>query len=612
MKNTLKFLGTQSVKLCAVAMVATIGFLATGCPTTTNGGNGDPSTSIVVIVTPSTVTVPQGGQRQFTAMVEPAGVSQTVTWTIEPANSGIIDNGLFTPTAAPGTQVIVRAIATDTTVYGTAIVTVGQPVTPASITVAPATAYVGQGGQQQFTATVWPEGAPQAVTWSVAPEGAGTITTGGLLTVTGASVGDTLTIMATAVNHPTVSNTATVTVPEPIVITVTGIPLEYQGRWMNIELRHPGTGEMVAVGSGSVSGFSATFTLLKDWHGGHQFAAPGDYEVRLTVHPSVYRIAEMNIRAGAGEIPFSTFTLIPPITVTVTGIPPRYHGSYGLVILGIPGTGNVVAYGSTVEITGASVTFTVRGAVPGTYDVFLAFSRLMELWWYLPLEVYVESARNITASNNISFDPFIAAPPSITITITITEIPSQYQNGFGRLRLSGDVERYGLDWGLSETEVTGSSATFRFWFINLGIYEVWFRIEGSDRWGDGSAPAMNLTANTSISWSAFNFYGGGEPMPITITGIPDRYHGNWGELALTSPYTGSWGASHSVFVEGSSATFRLAFGPGVSGIELLLNSGQATYLLWPRNIYAGMSIPLDEFTFAYWVVRNLERSTSHH
>jgi len=595
MKNKLKLLGIA-------ALAVAIGFSMTGCPTSTNGGNGDPSAPASVTVTPAVITVAQGGQQQFTATVGPEGVPQAVIWTVEPANAGTIDNGLFAPTAAPGTQVIVRATATGTAVSGTATVTVGQPVAPASVTVTPASAYVGQGGQRQFTAMVEPEGAPQAVTWSVAPTGAGSITTGGLLTVTGASVGDTLTITATAVNHPAVSNTASVTVPEPISITVTGISGQYNNRHGQIRLWCPDAGNWVAGHSSWVSNSEATFTLW-DWNTGTQFAIPGDYDIRLEFGDRydgdlrVYRIAEINITSGTNTIPWSTFTFMPPLTITVTGIPNQYHGSWAEMGLVIPGTMNDVAWVGDTYIPGSSMTFTLYGASPGLYDVIFVDAHFFE--GMDNFGMYRAPSRNITAgTNSIPWSAFASVPPSITITVT--GIPVEYRNGSGGIDLICAETEDWVDWGWSGTGITGDLAIFRFFFVDPGTYDVWLWIQGSNRWGEAIASAMNITASTTIPWSAFDFTDGGEILSVTVTGIPTRYHDDWGDLFLYLPGTSNRVASAEGMVRDASTTFRFwdGFDPGIYDVVLRLNDFGVRYILPSRNITAGVSIPFNQFTLS--------------
>jgi len=595
MKNKLKLLGI-------IALMTIIGFSMTGCDSPTDSREDAPAGPVApasVAVTAPAATVAQGGSWLFTASVGPTGAPQAVTWSIDTANAGTITTGgLLVPTAAVNTQITVRATAVNhPSVFGTATVTVGQPITPTSVVVTPASAYVVQGGQRQFTATVGPEGAPQAVTWSVAPTGAGTITAGGLLTITDASVGDTLTVTATVVNHPAVSNTANVTVPEPISITVTGIPSQYNNRWGRIRLWCPDAGNIVASASG-VSGSEAAFTLW-DWNDDGRFATPGDYDVRLEFGDRydgdlrAYRIAEINITSGANTIPWSAFTFMPPITVTVTGIPSRYQGDniWGFVAFMVPGTTNEIA-GDEAAITGASATFTLTGIVTGTYDVFLAFMDEPDI-----LGIYNVSARNITTSNTIPFNQFAVLPPSVTITVT--GIPVEYRNGFGEIGLICAETGDWFDWGESAVSITGSSAAFRFWFTDPGVYDVLLWVQGSARWGEGIAPARNITATTTIPWSAFDFTDGGEVMSVTVTGIPERYHGDWGDLDLYIPGTSNRVAGAEVYSVGSSTTFRLRdVEPGTYDVVLWLNDLGVRYILPYRTISAGVSIPFGQFTLS--------------
>jgi len=173
-----------------------------------------------VNVTPPTASVEQGLTQQFAAAVLPTGVPQDVIWTVEPPAAGTITAaGVLTLTGAtPGQTVTVKAMAADTTVSGTAVVTVTAPYIPPpppeTINVTPNTVYIAQGLTRQFSAAVLPIGALQGVTWTVEPPTAGTISEIGLLTLTGATAGQTVTVRATAMESE-IFGTATVTVTVP-------------------------------------------------------------------------------------------------------------------------------------------------------------------------------------------------------------------------------------------------------------------------------------------------------------------------------------------------------------------------------------------------------------
>src|SRR5713101_2577345 len=102
---------------------------------------------------------------------------------------------------------------------GTTGQSINQP--PGGVTVSPASATVQTGGVQQFTATVSPSGANQAVTWSLSGTGCtrascGTIdATGKYAAPATAPTPATVTLTATSVTDATKSAFATITVTAP-------------------------------------------------------------------------------------------------------------------------------------------------------------------------------------------------------------------------------------------------------------------------------------------------------------------------------------------------------------------------------------------------------------
>ena len=184
---------------------------------------------VVVAVAPPTVTVPAGGQQQFTATV--TGTTNTaVTWSVNNVTGGnatvgtITTNGLY---QAPGlvptpATVTVRATSVaDATKIAAATVTVQINV---AVTVAPTAANVLSGAQQQFTAFVSGT-ANTAVTWSVnnivgGNATVGTIATNGLYTAPAVTVSTSVTIRATSVADAAKNATAAVTVQPPVVVTM--------------------------------------------------------------------------------------------------------------------------------------------------------------------------------------------------------------------------------------------------------------------------------------------------------------------------------------------------------------------------------------------------------
>jgi hypothetical protein len=154
------------------AAVATAGLLfMTACG---GGGNGStvpptptPSASGSVTIYPGTVSVPVGGQAQFTAFLASAPTA-TFTWTVA-SGGGTIDGstGLYTaPTSIPSpASVTITATSSSASAIGTTVVTIVAA--PAGgVAVNPAAIVVPAGGTFQFSATA--NGNPVTPTWQVA------------------------------------------------------------------------------------------------------------------------------------------------------------------------------------------------------------------------------------------------------------------------------------------------------------------------------------------------------------------------------------------------------------------------------------------------------------
>ena len=189
------------------------------------------SQPVTVSVTPAAVTLAPGATQAFSAAVSGAA-TPTVTWSVNGvaggnASLGTIDaNGNFTAPAqvpAPPTVTVTATSTADTSASGSAAVTIAPPV---SVTVTPATAAVGAGGTQQFTATV-SNAANTAVSWSVngtagGSSSVGTISATGLYTAPASFPGlSQVTVQAAAVADPSATAAATVTLIQPVSVTLT-------------------------------------------------------------------------------------------------------------------------------------------------------------------------------------------------------------------------------------------------------------------------------------------------------------------------------------------------------------------------------------------------------
>jgi autotransporter-associated beta strand protein len=190
-----------------------------------------------VTVTPATVSVQQGHQQQFSALVNAAGGASTaVTWNVTGAQSAATSIDASGVLTVGGNESATSLTVTATSQFdgaksGTATVTVtAAPPTPEvlSVTVSPSAISVQKGQTQQFTATVNATGgASQSVAWSVDGATAGTtINASGLLTVAAGESATSLTVTATSQFDGAKFGTATVTVTstpvtnaaEPVII----------------------------------------------------------------------------------------------------------------------------------------------------------------------------------------------------------------------------------------------------------------------------------------------------------------------------------------------------------------------------------------------------------
>ena len=151
---------------------------------------------IQVTLSPTAATLQPGQTQQFTA-------NTAVTWT---ATGGTISTtGLFTAGAAAGSFSVKATSTADPTKSATASITVQPPV---QVTLSPTAATLQPGQTQQFTANT-------AVTWTAT---GGTISTTGLFTA-GAAAGS-FSVKATSTADPTKSATASITVQQPMQVTL--------------------------------------------------------------------------------------------------------------------------------------------------------------------------------------------------------------------------------------------------------------------------------------------------------------------------------------------------------------------------------------------------------
>ncbi len=188
--------------------------------------------SLVVTVSPVTVTLPANGTQQFSATVT-GDANTSVTWSVVEANGGTASNGgntgglpgLYAAPTLPGTFHVKATSNADPSKSATATVTVTPVVT---IAVSPTSATVALGGTRSFTATVGGT-ANTAVNWS-ATGGTLSTSTGATVTWTAPPQSGGYSITATSQEDPAKSATSVVNVPSTVAISVSptsaAVPLE--------------------------------------------------------------------------------------------------------------------------------------------------------------------------------------------------------------------------------------------------------------------------------------------------------------------------------------------------------------------------------------------------
>ena len=319
---------------------------------------------------------------------------------------------------------------------------------------------------------------------------------------------------------------STFTPLEQISITVTGIPDRYIGGvGGNMRLKHPGTLNQMSGEWAWISSSSATFWM---------HAILGTYDVHLRFWYDndwsllgAYSAPSVNITTGENTIPFTAFQIFEPMTITVTGIPGRYAGGEGGIILNTPGFIDWVADDWVWPIEGSSATFAVF-AMPGTYDValYFEFETGDDDWDFV---LYSVSRRSITAgANTIPFSAFSRVPQ---MSITVTGIPSQYVDagswGWVELMLPGTENVVAG----SEARVRGASLTMDLfawhieWVFNTpGTYDIILSLSDGTR-REYFAPSRTLTAGTNtIPFSAFTLVPSGfaETLESSERAMPGR------------------------------------------------------------------------------------------
>jgi hypothetical protein len=167
------------------------------------------TTQVSVSLSPSTVSLSTGGQKQFTAYVSGTG-NTAVTWS---ASGGTVTTGgLYVAANTAGIYTIKAVSVADPTKSASATASVSVPAI--SVSISPTTVSMPQKWQQQFVAKV--SGSRNtAVAWSV-QQGTGTITQSGLYTAPQAVETDIVTATSQADRIKSARASVTVVAPHSV------------------------------------------------------------------------------------------------------------------------------------------------------------------------------------------------------------------------------------------------------------------------------------------------------------------------------------------------------------------------------------------------------------
>ena len=179
----------------ATILLAALAGLSVGCAGISASG-GQPSTvsnASKISLSPATLTISSGAQRQFAATLTQTAKTELIpSEIIWHASAGTIsDSGLFTaPSVTSSTTVTVTAASsTDHNSVAASQVTV-VPLNKIAIDLSPATTTLSSGGKQQFSATMTST-SNTGVTWRAT---GGTISSGGLFTAPSVTSSSKITV----------------------------------------------------------------------------------------------------------------------------------------------------------------------------------------------------------------------------------------------------------------------------------------------------------------------------------------------------------------------------------------------------------------------------------
>jgi len=381
---------------------------------------------------------------------------------------------------------------------------------------------------------------------------------------------------------------------EPTVISVTGITDPDAAR-ANITIWQGR--EKVAEGwAYQIQGGNANFTL-KASDSQFMFTGGGSAEIILQLrnesHDDLgFYHTSMTLNAGTtNTIPFNTFTEMPPLEITVTGIPDKYtHGSIALLF---PGKTEAAGYVDGASLTIPNSTFTIKNVPAGTYDVLFLLMNQDGV-----VEFHKLASRNITKNTTLQFSAFTVMPTT-TVTVSgleslnglqvrlgVFESGSYLANGFGTIN-GGKVVFTLFDDSSLPLNPSGSFQLI----LKVGSEEL--------------TVTKTITAEQDNKFTFADF--GGKPLiVIAVTDLPNSSEGNAkirvlnGSAEVASGSADSLWNNEAVFVlKANSGEFFNTPGTYSLELEFFRYNGDvhSKYSLASKPLVSGANtIPLTTFT----------------
>ncbi|MFA6094916.1 MAG: hypothetical protein WC757_03460 [Candidatus Paceibacterota bacterium] len=269
---------------------------------------------ITVVVTPSAISIPVGGQISLSASVM-GTTSQAVVWSVE----GGFSSGIITPLGvytAPTTTGIYRVFAqsvADSSQIGIATITVTPEIVAPEIVISPITATIRVGETLQLSAQIVGD-EDGDVTWSVRGQNSGAVSATGVYTAP--NILGVYEVVATDATNPLVFAVATITVNPALSIIVSISP-------SSIDV-NPGSQTVFSVDVSGTSNTEVVWSVQESGCG--SISSGGVYTAKTVVgicHVIATSVADLSVSAIA------TISISEPFSVCTgedcgdSGIPPE-------------------------------------------------------------------------------------------------------------------------------------------------------------------------------------------------------------------------------------------------------------------------------------------------